>query len=236
MNKLSIWVFVGILVAFGGILFVTQSQYSKNTTTSPASTVPTLPPDSATFKMISQFPLNGDQQAQQQAQAQQQQVQGAAEPQVEQDQQQYGVGESMKASYSATIKTSKGEIEVMLSSRDAPNTVKNFITKAQTGFYKNLTFHRVEDWVVQGGDPMGTGAGGGLMQTELNSLQFVPGSLGVARGSDIRVSNDSQFFIVKKEAFWLNQQYTNFGIVTSGMDVVNNITKGDKILSITVDQ
>jgi peptidyl-prolyl cis-trans isomerase B (cyclophilin B) len=235
MNKLSIWVFVGILVAFGGILFVTQSQYSKNTTQTPASSVPTLPPDSATFKMISQFPLNGDQQAQQQQQ--QQQVQGAqAQPQVEQQQEQYGVGESMKASYSGTIKTTKGDIKVMLSSRDAPNTVKNFINKADTGFYKNLTFHRVEDWVVQGGDPLGTGEGGGLMQTELNNLQFVPGSLGIARGSDIRVSNDSQFFIVKKEAFWLNQQYTNFGIVTDGMDVVNNLQKGDKILGITIDQ
>jgi peptidyl-prolyl cis-trans isomerase B (cyclophilin B) len=237
MNKLSIWVFVGILTAFGGILFVTQSQYSKNTAQSPASTVPTLPPDSATFKMISQFPLNGDQQAQQQQQQQQQQAQAAqAQPQVEEQQQQYGAGESMKASYSATIKTSKGDIEVMLSSRDAPNTVKNFIIKAQTGFYKNLTFHRVEDWVIQGGDPQGTGAGGGLMQTELNNLQFVPGSLGVARGSDIRVSNDSQFFIVKKEAFWLNQQYTNFGIVTSGMDVVNSMQIGDKILGITINQ
>lgn len=233
MNKLSIWIFVGILVAFGGILFVTQSQYAKNTAQSPASSVPTLPPDSATFKMISQFPIDPNQQAaqqQQQAQAQQQQ------PYVEEPEQQYGVADSMKASYSATIKTTKGDIKVMLSSRDAPNTVKNFINKSSRGFYKNLTFHRVEDWVVQGGDPQGTGSGGGLMQTELNNLEFVPGSLGVARGSDIRISNDSQFFIVKKEAFWLNQQYTNFGIVTSGMDVVNNIEKNDKILSITVDK
>ena len=73
------------------------------------------------------------------------------------------------------------------------------------------------------------------MQTELNNLEFVPGSIGIARGSDIRVSNDSQFFIVKKEAFWLNREYTNFGIVTNGMDVVNNLTKGDKILSITIN-
>jgi peptidyl-prolyl cis-trans isomerase B (cyclophilin B) len=235
MNKLSIWVFVGILAAFGGILFVTQSQYSKNTAQSPASTVPTLPADSATFKMISQFPGNGGQQTQEQQQ--QQQVQGAqSQPQVEQPQAQYGVGDSMKASYSGTIKTTKGDIKVMLSSRDAPNTVKNFIIKSQSGFYRNLSFHRVEDWVVQGGDPQGTGAGGGLMQTELNNLQFVPGSLGVARGNDIRVSNDSQFFIVKKEAFWLNQQYTNFGIVIDGMDVVNSIQQGDKILGITIDQ
>jgi peptidyl-prolyl cis-trans isomerase B (cyclophilin B) len=233
MNKLSMWIFVGILVVFGGILFVTQSQYSKNTTQSPASTVPTLPPDSATFKMISQFPLDQDKQAQQQ-QAQQQ-VQGEQAPQVQQDPPpQYGVQDSMKASYSGTIKTTKGDIEVLLSSRDAPRTVRNFIQKSQTGFYKNLTFHRVEDWVVQGGDPSGTGAGGGLMETELNNLEFVPGSLGIARGSDIRVSNDSQFFIVKKEAFWLNKEYTNFGIVTKGMDVVNSLTIGDKILGITI--
>ena len=72
------------------------------------------------------------------------------------------------------------------------------------------------------------------MQTELNKQPFVRGSLGVARGQDIRVSNDSQFFITKTDASWLNQQYTNFGIVTSGLEVVDKIKVGDKILGITV--
>jgi cyclophilin family peptidyl-prolyl cis-trans isomerase len=233
MNKLSITIFVIILVAFGGILFVTQSNSNQNMVQSPASTVPTLPPDSATFKMISGFPLSAEQQ-QQQAQGQQN-AQAKAQAQA-QARPTYGVAEGLKASYSAVIKTSKGDIEVLLSAKDAPRTVFNFIDKSKRDFYKNLTFHRVEDWVIQGGDPEGTGTGGGLMQTELNSLPFVEGSLGVARGGDIRVSNDSQFFITKSDSPHLNQQYTNFGIVTSGMDVVKKIAIGDKILGITIKE
>ncbi len=225
MNKLSITIFVIILVAFGGILFVTQSNSMQNMVQSPASSVPTLPPDSATFKMISQFPLEGGQQ-----QAQQQQTAQSQQKPV------FGVEEGMKASYSAIIKTSKGDIKVLLTSRDAPRTVKNFIDKSTSGFYKNLLFHRVEDWVIQGGDPDGNGTGGGLMQTELNSLPFVEGSLGVARSGDIRVSNDSQFFITKTDSPHLNQQYTNFGIVTEGMDVVRKISIGDKINGIIVEK
>lgn len=133
------------------------------------------------------------------------------------------------------LKTSKGDIELTLFLNDAPNSVKNFLNKAGNGFYQNLTFHRVEDWVIQGGDPKGDGTGGGKIQTELNQKPFVIGSLGIARGQDIRISNDSQFFITKKEASWLNGQYTNFGIVTKGMEVVEQIEIGDKILGITAD-
>ena len=146
----------------------------------------------------------------------------------------FGVEEGTKASYSAVIKTDKGDIELTLYGKAAPKTVGNFIDKAKNGFYKNLTFHRVEDWVIQGGDPKGDGTGGGLMQTELNNQPFVAGSLGAARGADVRVANDSQFFITKSEASWLNGQYINFGIVTSGMDVVNKIAIGDKILGVTI--
>ncbi len=135
----------------------------------------------------------------------------------------------------AVISTSRGDITLSLYTADAPNTVANFISKAKSGYYKDLTFHRVEDWVVQGGDPKGDGTGGGKMATELNKKPFVVGSLGVARGGDITVSNDSQFFIVKTDASWLNNQYTNFGIVTKGMDVVNKMQIGDKILGITIE-
>ena len=159
---------------------------------------------------------------------------GQQQQQQQQTKPVFGVEEGLKASYSAVITTSKGDIEVLLSSKDAPRTVKNFLDKSASGFYNNLLFHRVEDWVIQGGDPDGNGTGGGLMQTELNSLPFVEGSLGVARSGDIRVSNDSQFFITKNDAPHLNQQYTNFGIVTSGMDVVRKIAIGDKILGITI--
>lgn len=84
------------------------------------------------------------------------------------------------------LKTSKGDIELTLFLQDAPNSVKNFTDKARNGFYQNLTFHRVEDWVIQGGDPKGNGTGGERMPTELNQRPFVTGSLGIARGQDIK--------------------------------------------------
>lgn len=141
---------------------------------------------------------------------------------------------TIKAS-TAIIRTNKGNIELTLYQNETPKTVANFAQKSKSGFYNNLTFHRVEDWVIQGGDPKGTSTGGGDIPTEINSKPFVTGSLGVARGADIRVSNDAQFFITKQDASWLNGQYTNFGIVTKGMEIVEKIAIGDKILGITVE-
>lgn len=132
------------------------------------------------------------------------------------------------------ITTSKGDIELELYPKSAPKTVENFLNKVKSGFYNNLTFHRVEDWVIQGGDPLGNGTGGGDMPTELNDLPFATGSLGVARGQDIKISNDSQFFIVKKDSNFLDGQYTNFGKVAAGIDVVNKIEIGDKIIKIII--
>lgn len=134
----------------------------------------------------------------------------------------------------ATIATSKGNIVVTFFP-EAQNTVKNFVTKAESNFYNNLTFHRVEDWVVQGGDPAGDGTGGGNIPIEFNNKPFVVGSLGIASRGDGKVQNDAQFFIVKTDASWLNGQYTNFGQVIDGMDVVEKIAIGDKILKITVE-
>ena len=134
----------------------------------------------------------------------------------------------------AVIETTKGKIEIALFSDAAPNTVANFANKSQNGFYNNLTFHRVEDWVVQGGDPLGNGTGGGQMPTELNNNPFIRGSVGVARRENIEVSNDSQFFITKTDAPHLDSQYTNFGQVSKGLDVVDKLEIGDKIISITI--
>lgn len=134
----------------------------------------------------------------------------------------------------ASIETSKGTIEVELFPEKAPGTVKNFTDKAASGYYKGLTFHRVEDWVIQGGDPVGNGTGGGQMPTELSDEPFIDGSLGVARGGDIKVSNDSQFFICTTDCGWLTGQYTNFGKVVKGMDVAKKMAIGDKIISISV--
>lgn len=134
----------------------------------------------------------------------------------------------------AVLKTSKGEITLKLYPEVTPQTVANFTGKAKSKYYQNLTFHRVEDWVIQGGDPKGTGTGGGQMPTELSNVPFKLGSLGVARGGDIRVSNDSQFFICTKDCAWLTGQYTNFGEVTGGMEIAKAIEVGDKIISLTI--
>ena len=139
------------------------------------------------------------------------------------------------AEENATVELERGgSFTIALHTTSAPKTVANFVEKATSGFYDGKTFHRVEGWVVQGGDPDGTGRGGGKMPSELNSLNFAVGAVGIARGPDIKVNNDSQWFVVKTDASFLDNQYTNFGQVTKGMDVVNTIKIGDKIKSVTL--
>lgn len=227
MNKFHILMFIAIIAIFGGILSATQGDSFKNIL--PGSVTPVLPQDANTFQLISP--------AQKEVQGQQQ----GPETQSKQSEKApvFGVEEGVKASYSATIKTTKGTIKILIDGRAAPRTVKNFLTKVNSGFYKNLKFHRVEDWVIQGGDPKGNGTGGNLMITEINQLPFVPGSVGMAgikNSKGENISNDSQFFITKTDAPWLNQQYTNFGLVMEGIEVVNNMQIGDKILNITVTE
>lgn len=135
----------------------------------------------------------------------------------------------------ATIELEKGGIiRIQLFEKLAPMTVANFTAKANAGFYDNLTWHRVEDWVVQGGDPLGNGTGGGNQKTELSSQPFKLGAVGIARGGNIEISNDSQFFIVKKDSDFLNNLYTNFGQVTEGLSVIEGLKIGDKIRRIRV--
>jgi len=128
-----------------------------------------------------------------------------------------------------------GSFSFTLRPDKAPQTVTRFADKARTGFYNNLIFHRVEDWVVQGGDPTGTGTGGQRVPSEYNDLTFKTGAVGIARGQDAAFNNDSQWFVVLKDSTFLDKQYTNFGQVTSGMDVVRGIKIGDKIKSITIE-
>jgi peptidyl-prolyl cis-trans isomerase B (cyclophilin B) len=234
MSKFHIGLFIIIIAVFFGIVVITEEGSQSNKST----TAPTLPPAAATFQMITPTGVSNinklQAQQQQQQQAQQQQAQ---QQQTQNSQAQVGTVEGpIAASVSATIKTARGNINVTLFGDKAPITVKNFIAKAESNFYKGLIFHRVEDWVIQGGDPTGTGTGGGEMPTEINDQPFVIGSLGMARGSNPQISNDSQFFITKTDASWLNGQYTNFGIVTSGMSVVDKIQIGDKIEGITINQ
>jgi cyclophilin family peptidyl-prolyl cis-trans isomerase len=136
----------------------------------------------------------------------------------------------------ATVELAKGgSFTIALRPDKAPKTVERFAGKVRSGFYDGLIFHRVEDWVVQGGDPTGTGSGGQRVPSEYNDLSFKLGAVGIARGQDPAFNNDSQWFVVKRDSTFLDRQYTNFGQVTAGMDVVAGIKIGDKIKSITVE-
>ncbi len=140
-------------------------------------------------------------------------------------------------SYPATIVTAKGTIKLQLLPKVAPNTVNAFVVLAREGFYDCLTFHRVEDWVVQGGDPTGTGSGGPgyTLKAEFNSTKHVPGTLAMAKTSDPN-SAGSQFYIVKTEASWLDNQFTVFGQTIEGLDVVQKLVKGDVMQKITIEE
>ena len=126
----------------------------------------------------------------------------------------------------ATIHTNHGAIELELYPDDAPKTVDNFVKLAKDGFYDGVVFHRViPDFMIQGGDPTGTGAGGPGYQfeDEFNDHKVVRGALAMANAGPN--TNGSQFFIVTKEAAdWLDGKHTVFGRVTSGMDVVDAIS------------
>ena len=133
------------------------------------------------------------------------------------------------------IKTKDGEIVLKLYVDQAPNTVANFIKKANSGFYKGLIFHRViPGFMAQGGDPTGTGAGGGNQKSELNNIPFVRGTIGLARANNPEISNDSQFFIcfTTEECQHLTGDYVNFGEVISGLDILDKIKQGDKIIDV----
>jgi len=135
------------------------------------------------------------------------------------------------------LKTKNGQIVIRLYAKESPNTVANFLKKVNSGFYNGLTFHRViSDFMAQGGDPTGTGTGGATIKSELNQIPFRRGSLGLARTpASKEISNDSQFFICfsTEGCQHLTGDYVNFGEVISGMDVVDQIKQGDKILEIT---
>ena len=127
----------------------------------------------------------------------------------------------------ATIHTNHGAIELELYPADAPKTVDNFVKLAKDGFYDGVVFHRViPDFMIQGGDPTGTGAGGPGYQfeDEFNDHKVVRGALAMANAGPN--TNGSQFFIVTTEsAAWLDGKHTVFGRVTSGMDVVDAISE-----------
>jgi cyclophilin family peptidyl-prolyl cis-trans isomerase len=126
----------------------------------------------------------------------------------------------------ATMQTNHGTIELELHDGDAPATVENFKKLAGEGFYDGVVFHRViPDFMIQGGDPTGTGSGGPGYQfeDEVNDHKIVRGALAMANAGPN--TNGSQFFIVTADACpWLDGKHTVFGRVTSGMDVVDAIS------------
>ena len=126
----------------------------------------------------------------------------------------------------ATLHTNHGAIDVELFPDDAPKTVDNFLKLARDGFYDAVIFHRViPDFMIQGGDPTGTGTGGPGYQfeDEPNQHSIVRGALAMANAGPN--TNGSQFFIVTTEAApWLDGKHTVFGRVTEGMDVVDAIS------------
>ena len=139
--------------------------------------------------------------------------------------------------YSAAFNTSRGEILCELFARDAPKTVNNFVFLAREKFYDGTVFHRViPNFMIQGGDPTGTGSGGPGYQfaDELkgNPHKHQVGSLSMANAGPN--TNGSQFFITHVVTNWLDGKHTVFGKVLSGQDVVNKIQGGDELVSVTI--
>ncbi len=141
--------------------------------------------------------------------------------------------------YRVTIETGKGLIELELYPQHAPKTVNNFVFLVQEGFYDGVTYHRViSDFVIQGGDPTGTGRGGPGYRFEDefkgNPLKHETGSISMANSGPN--TNGSQFFITHCPQPHLDGRHTVFGKVVTGQDVVDAIRQGDKMLKVTVTE
>ena len=138
---------------------------------------------------------------------------------------------------SAVITMEKGgDIVIEFYPADAPKTVDNFVKLAKKGFYNGVTFHRREEgFVIQGGDPKGNGTGGPgyTIPAEFNKQKHVRGAVAMARTQDPN-SAGSQFYICLAPANFLDGQYTVFGIVTKGMDVVDKVKVGDKMKTVKI--
>ena len=136
------------------------------------------------------------------------------------------------------ISTTKGDIELALYPSKAPVTVANFLNLINRGYYKGISFHRViPDFMIQGGDPTGTGMGGPGYSFEDEFSPDLkhdgPGVLSMANAGP--GTNGSQFFITHVPTDWLNGKHTVFGKVTEGQDVVDSIGQGDTISGITIE-
>ncbi len=144
-----------------------------------------------------------------------------------------------KKRYVAKIETTRGTIEIELYPAYAPKTVNNFVFLAREGFYDGVSFHRVIDnFMIQGGDPTGTGRGGPGYKFEdefkNNPLKHETGVLSMANAGP--GTNGSQFFITHSPQPHLDGKHTVFGKVISGQDVVNRIRQGDKMVKVVIEE
>ena len=141
--------------------------------------------------------------------------------------------------YTATFETSRGKIVCELFAKDAPVTVNNFVFLAREGFYDGTKFHRViEDFMIQGGDPTGTGRGGPgyKFADELkdNPRKHQRGMLSMANAGPN--TNGSQFFITHVATDWLDGKHTVFGQVRSGLEVVDGTKQGDEVKRVAIEE
>ncbi|HEY3379076.1 MAG TPA: peptidylprolyl isomerase [Armatimonadota bacterium] len=138
--------------------------------------------------------------------------------------------------YTAVLHTNKGDITLRLAGAEVPLHVTNFVKLAQAGFYSNVKFHRVvPNFVIQTGDPTGTGMGGPgyKINFEKSPLKHIKGALGMARSQDVN-SAGSQFYITLEATPFLDEGYVVFGETISGMDVVSHIVEGDTLQSVDI--
>lgn len=144
-----------------------------------------------------------------------------------------------KKTYTAVIDTNRGAITLKLYASQAPRTVNNFVCLARDGYYDGVTFHRViPDFMIQGGDPSGTGRGGPgyTFRDEFDPKlkHDRPGVLSMANAGPN--TNGSQFFITHVPTPWLDGKHSVFGQVIKGQDVVNAIEQGDVMLTVTITE
>ena len=141
--------------------------------------------------------------------------------------------------YTATFDTSRGKIVCDLFAKEAPSTVNNFVFLARDGFYNGTKFHRViPDFMIQGGDPEGTGRGGPgykfADEFKGNPHKHQRGTLSMANAGP--GTNGSQFFITHVKTDWLDGKHTVFGQVRSGQEVVDSVKQGDTLKSVTIEE
>jgi peptidyl-prolyl cis-trans isomerase B (cyclophilin B) len=155
-------------------------------------------------------------------------------------------GENKVSDINIVMKTSKGDIEMVVYASKVPVTAANFLNLAKRGYYNGITFHRViSDFMIQGGDPTGTGSGGpgykfedetlrDLKHNSAGILSMANADRGKAAYSNSGMTNGSQFFITHGPTPHLDGMHTVFGKVTKGQDVVDAVKQGDKIVGIEI--